>query len=89
MDRVKFESKVAAIFSDLDYVSVHSDFVTVHLKGSESVTFDALSQLSELLGTKCIDLESQAGSPGCDTCGYGATSDISICAENVTLEIDE
>lgn len=51
-----------------------------HLEGF--VSFDLLSQISEVLGTKDISIQDEWYTPGCDTCDYGSSSSATIVATN-------
>lgn len=50
------------------------------------INFGFLSEVSELLGTKSIDLEDEYHTPGCDTCDYGSCSSATIVVKNINYK---
>ena len=50
------------------------------------ISFGLLTEISELLDTKSIDLEDEHHTPGCDTCDYGSCSSATIVVKDINYK---
>lgn len=87
---MSLETQIKAIF-EADHVNVYpsnNQYYTIEITASDtlSVTFDQLSQLSVMLNTKNINLNSRYESGGCDTCDHGAKT---TCTLHVWFDTPE
>jgi hypothetical protein len=53
------------------------------------VTFDKLCQLSELTGTRHINLGDKVSYGGCETCDHGSSYEVSIHLKEVALTLED
>lgn len=78
---MSIKQDIAAIwgsnFNDIDVVNACEFIINLEFSDEvyhgECVTFADLCTLSELIGTKLINLYNRDGNAGCDTCGHGST----------------
>lgn len=53
------------------------------------ITFEQLELISELLGTKNINIGSKEGHPGCDTCDHGSQYILPIYVKQYKLHLEK
>jgi hypothetical protein len=51
------------------------------------VQFEHLSRLSEMFGTRAINIGDKVSWPGCETCDHGSSYQVTIRVDNITVEI--
>lgn len=61
--------------------------IVIKIKG-EHVTFEKLLQLSQLLKTTSININTEHESGGCDTCDYGAESWVILYVNQAQLPVE-
>lgn len=88
-NRLEFENKIRKILGEYSYVSCRScakdgSFIELQIQGKD-LTFDNLCEISKLFKTKLIDIKPVHEGPGCDTCGHGEETYISMEIKNATL----
>jgi len=64
------------------------DIVTTKMYDYVEVSFEQLTLLSELFGTRKINLGDRESWGGCETCDYGSKYQLTIHLNDVTLDIE-
>ncbi|MDE2425655.1 MAG: hypothetical protein KGO96_07095 [Elusimicrobia bacterium] len=80
-----FSDKIKKIFPELKKLVEYCDerdYIEIKVEGTE-INFNKLFELSELLGTKNINLNHWKENDGCDTCGHGEKYIYSIVAKDI------
>lgn len=99
ISKKEVEKKVAEIFSKGNQYN-HYNIEVLYDKHDNSVIimisrmydyfdvqFDHLAHLSELFGTRTINIGDKSAYPGCETCDFGSSYQVIIRVGNITKEI--
>jgi len=92
-----FRLKIEDIF-DADLIESYDEnkraatvsFEISNYGNADGISFDKLAQISEILGTRKINLsESYVVDPGCDTCGHGFRAATPVHCSEVQFQLDK
>ena len=99
VSKEEIERRIKAVFNPgqnyrdytikFDYGTGNNDLTVTLQQMYEyvDVQFDHLSQLSEMLATRRIDIRDKRFSSGCETCDHGSSFELSIHIREIGLEI--